>query len=151
LIRSTLTGMSDSRIRYSKTITESQNDNFYLGLFEPLKDSILLGDIKIKTQEIWYEKSWHIKHNFFTNNEIKIPADKGVNIIVPFDVQIAKNKKIDLCVKEYSYGCFNCSSGKNESGFFYLYYTSEKTDTLTLLFETEFGLGIKDTIKYKKK
>jgi hypothetical protein len=148
LVKSLGYGMEDNATHYSNGINESKANGMFLGYYKPLQDSILLGDLTLKTENIWYEKNWTTDHNILFQKSIKI--DSGIHFIAPYPSLLSSDLNIDLCLKEHfpncPQGCFVCI--EKHSGLGYAYSISTKPDTLVLQFGKDNGVGHKDTITY---
>lgn len=142
--------MGDNATHYSSGIDESKNNGMFLGYYKPLQDSIVLGDLTLRTENIWYEKNWTTDHNFLFQKSIKV--DSGIHFIAPYPSLLSSYLKVDLCLKEHfpncPRGCFMCI--EKQPGLGYTYAISTKPDTLVLLFATDNSFGHKDTITYLK-
>jgi hypothetical protein len=149
-IRRISTGMGDNVTHYSNGIEESKRDGMFLGYYKPLQDSIVLGDLTLKTENIWYEKNWTTDHNFFFQKSIKV--DSGIHFFAPYPSLSSSELNVDICLKEHfpncPKSCFMCIDKRPELG--YAYSISTKPDTLVLLFATDNSFGHKDTITYIK-
>ena len=146
--RSIQLGMSDNAIQHSMTIEESKKDKLFIGSYKSIEDSIILGDTKFKSPEIWCEKCWRTHHESFSKKVSKVAYKKRFNFIIPFDESAAKDKKIGV----HNIDDINSSQADYVSGvgFVILYLSLDKRDTLTFVFGLDYGTGIADTMKYLK-
>ncbi len=140
--------MADNQTHYSNGIDESKTNGMFLGNYKPLQDSVVLGDLTLKTKNIWYEKNWTTDHDFLFQKSIKV--NYGIHFIAPYTSLLTSGLNVDLFLKEYfpncPHGCFVCIEKHSELG--YTYSISTKPDTLILQFATDNGFGHKDTITY---
>jgi hypothetical protein len=145
LLKITEVSYMDTGPHYSNGIDESKSNNYFLGYYRPLNDSITFDSLKIKAENIWFEKNWTTEHPLLFWEKIKI--DSGIHIILP-DTSLLSNKlKIDVLISdEQLNGSFNSMLEVWELG--YWYSISSKPDTIILSFRTNYGSGLKDTIKY---
>src|SRR5688572_504369 len=74
--------LADNRTHYSMGMDESKANGMFLGYYIPLQDSVTLGDLTLKTENIWYEKNWTTDHDFLFQKCIKI--DSGIHFIAPY-------------------------------------------------------------------
>jgi len=141
-------GMGDNALKYSNGIDESKKNGMFLGYYKPLQDSLILGDLTFKTEDIWYEKNWTTKHDFLFRKSIEV--DSGIHFIAPYHSLLSSDLKVDICLLQYSptcpNGCFVCTDKQPELGYTHTILT--QPDTLVLLFGTEYCFGDKDTITY---
>jgi hypothetical protein len=140
-------GMADNQTHYSNGIDESKTNGMFLGYYKPLQDSVVLGDLTLKTENIWYEKNWTTDHDFLFQNSVKV--DSGIHFIAPYLSLLLSDLKVDLFLKVEYPGCHPCFDCIEEyEGLGFANTMSTKPDTLVLLFGTDNGFGHKDTITY---
>ena len=137
--------MVDNASHYSISIVESKSSGMFLGYYKPLKDSLDLGSIKIKNENIWYEKNWTTNHNLIFISKTKI--NPGIHFIVPYTSLLSSNYNVDVYLEDYQ-NCHEpfCFEHRPELG--YMCSIANNPDTLILIFGLNFGSGNKDTIKY---
>jgi len=149
LINSVGADMFDNQEKYSKNIDESKKNNFFLGYYLPLEDSIFLGELSIKTEKIWYEKNWTTDHDFLFRKKIKI--NEGIHLVVPITSLSDGSLNFAVFIQHKSPTCQDCFlSLMNVDRLGYVHTINSAPDTLIFQFATENGFGHKDTIKYIK-
>lgn len=151
LIRSIGYAMEDNRFHYSTGIEESKKNGMFIGFYRPLKDSLEIDTLKLKTEDIWYERNWTLDHNNLLFKE-KIRLRPGVHLIAPYIALLSSNLKIDSWLKTNS-NSFDFNGEVSKLG--YTNTLSYKPDTLVLFFGTDYsygdGYGHKDSIIYVRK
>lgn len=119
----------DGRACVSYSLETSKNNKLYLGVYRPLKDSIILKDKKIKTIDIWAEKSWTDGHKALFFSEI-YPSKNGINIIIPYKTNF---DTMDYFVVPPEKNYIQHMGGRPGLGFVYVY--SGIPDTIKLYFQ----------------
>ena len=143
--------MVDNMVHYSTGIEESMKNGMFLGFYRPLKDSLVLDTIKLKTEDIWYERNWTPDHNNLLFKE-KIRLRPGIHLIAPYIALLSSNLKVDSWLKIDS-NSFDFNGEVYKLG--YTKTLSYRPDTLVLFFGTDYsyghGYGHKDSIIYVRK
>lgn len=119
----------DGKACVSNSLEASKKNDLYLGVYHPLKDSILLKDKKIKTIDIWVEKSWTDGHKALFFSEIR-PDDYRINIIIPYKTNF---DNMDYWVVPPDESNIEHMGGQPGLGFVYIYPSSR--DTIKLYFQ----------------
>ena len=151
IFRSIGYAMVDNRFHYSIGIEESKKNGMFLGFYRPLKDSLVIDTLKLKTEDIWYERNWTPDHNNLLLQE-KIRFRPGVHLIAPYITLLSSNLKVDSWLKTES-NTFDFNGKVSKLG--YTKTLSYKPDTLVLYFGTDYsyghGYGHRDSIIYVRK
>lgn len=138
-------GMADNMTHYSNGIDESKTNNLFSGYYKPLKDSLKLGQLKVKTRDIWYEKHWTTKHHLFSATEIIIQP--GIHFIAPYTSLLSGELKVNVYFQKDlpdGQGYFDCLEKK--PGLGYAGTISNQPDTLVLFFGTNDDSACRDTL-----
>jgi hypothetical protein len=140
--------MVDHMIHYSTGIEESKKNGMFLGFYRPLKDSLVLDTLKLKTENIWYERNWTTDHNNLMFKE-KIRIKPGIHLIVPYTSLLSSNLNVDSWLKSDCNSHFDSNGKVSQLG--YANTLSIQPDTLVVFFGTDYGYGHKDSIIYVRK
>ncbi len=124
----------------SKSIQQSIDNGFYIGLYKPLDDSVTLRNgEKIFVPDAWVESQWGYDVNFFFKYTAR--ADEGYHLIIPLSAEESLsapswpawplNYTIDFDSKTSKNLGTSSSPYITRTGFYFS--TTGLTDTLTVI------------------
>ena len=144
--------MIDNAYAHSDGISDSKQNNLFLGLYKPFEDSLSLNDSKVKTATLWYEKQWRWDHSSSSAPQRKIFP--GINLIAPYTFPELEDRNISITL--FSNDVEDKLALDDCGKFGYVANCGSLPDTIALIVYSTTGFRsnnlqtFKDTVWYSK-